>query len=286
MESSGLHFCMPEAENTSTDIAPQAVPQTNEGFEAFERGGQRQTLRQVLSKPVTIVAIVLGLAIMVFVVFLQQDPSALTLEIPELRYELLPNDGLSEGVPIAIRMGHLMVFQISDPVAGGGGATRAKQIITNLTLALNQLVENPPRVITIETGVDADSPVIVQKEYTDSDLSLQIVQVTAGDLALAKTDDAKLLARLWAERLTDSLRLLLFGEPPEFSRDTLFGSALDTLYVNAMSAEGSLTTDALNTAFEGLPVDLQRALTEAPSLPLPGSGPPNELQGAAAESGS
>ena len=68
-----------------------------------------------------------------------------------------------------------------------------------------------------------------------------------------KTDDAKLLAHIWAERLTDSLRLLIFGQPPEFSRDTQFGAALDTLHETA--------------AFDRLPVELREALTSFPSLP-------------------
>ena len=84
-------------------------------------------------------------------------------------------------------------------------------------------------------------------------------------MTLAKTDDAKLLARIWAERLTDAMRLLIFGEPPEFSRDSPFGSALDTLYVNAAAEAGALTTNALNEAFEELPVNLQKGSHRRPA---------------------
>ena len=264
---------MPDREHPHSGAYPQATAQPARELEALESGSKGDSLRQVLAKPATIISIVLGLAIIVFVFFLQQDPASLTLEVPEARYELLQNEGLTEGVPIAIRLGPLAIFQISDPLAGGGGAARARQVVDNLNSAVNQLAETPGRVITIETGGSEGMPTIVQKEYSDSEESLEIVQVSSDDLALAKSDNAKLLARVWAERLTDSLRLLLFGDPPEFSRDTPFGSALDTLYVNAVSQGGSLTSDALNTAFEELPDDLRQALISFPPLPPPADVP-------------
>ena len=273
---------MPEVENPTTGSRGQAAPPARQSLEALASSSEQESLKQVLTKPLTLVAVGLGLAIAGLVFFLQQDPGVLTLEIPEVRFELLPNQGVTEGVPIAIRMGHLMLFQISDPVSGAAGAARAKQVVANLNQALDELVADPPRVITIQTGTSEGLPTIVQKEFTDSPESLEIVSVTADDMALAKTDDAKLLARIWAERLTDSLRLLIFGEPPEFSRDSPFGSALDTLYVNAANEAGALTTDALDTAFEGLPVNLQKALNQDPPEP-----PAVEtLQGAAPDSGS
>ena len=148
-------------------------------------------------------------------------------------------------------LGPLTLFEINDPLGGGGGAARAKNIVKNLSTTLAQLEDQPGRVITIISGGTDGLPSIVQKENADSDVSLQIIQVTPDDMVLAGTEDAKLLARVWAERLTDSLRLLLFGEPPEFSRDTAFGGALDTLYVNAHAEAGKLTTEALDSAFEG-----------------------------------
>ena len=273
---------MPDVENPVTDSRGQAAPPAGQTLESLASSSERESLKQILTKPVTLVAIGLGLAIIGLVFFLQQDPGVLTLEIPEVRFELMPNEGVTEGVPIAIRMGHLMLFQISDPVSGAAGAARAKQVVASLTQALDELVADPPRVITIQAGVDEGLPTIVQKVYTDSPESLEIVSVTADDMALAKTDDAKLLARIWAERLTDSMRLLIFGEPPEFSRDSPFGSALDTLYVNAANESGALTTAALNTAFEGLPVNLQKALNQDPPQPPV----VDTLQDAATESGS
>lgn len=224
-------------------------------------------MRQVLTKPKSLVAIGLGLVIIAVVFYLQEDPAALTLETPEVRYELLQNQGATSGIPIAIRLGPLTVFQISDPAAGGGGATRAREVVANLEVAVAQLVATPGLVITIENSREEGMLTIVQKEKVDSPESLEIVSVTPDDLRLVDSEDAKLLARVWAERLTDSLRLLIFGSPPEFSRDTAFGSALDTLYVDTRNVHGRLTSDGLTEVFEGLRDDVREALVGFPPLP-------------------
>ena len=257
---------MPTAKNPPPSRHRASQAQQLGGLEDRARG---ESLKQILTKPVSIVGITLALIVVGITIMLEQDPTTLRLEIPEVRYELMRNEGLSGGVPIAIRLGNLLVFQISDPISGSQGAQRAKQVVESLTSALNELAEDPPRVITIENTAADGGPVIVQKEYEDSDHSLEIVSVTSDDLLLAKIDDSKLLARLWAERLTDSMRLLLFGQAPEFSRDTPFGAALDTLYVNAVNSEGSMTTATLNDVFDDLPVELQRALTEDPPVAPP-----------------
>ncbi len=235
-------------------------------LEALESGSQRSSLRQTLSKPVSIVAIVLAVVVVVVVGLLQQDPGAFRLQTPEARYSLLPPTGQTPGVPVAIQLGPLALFKISDSGAGGAGAARARRIAEGLSAAVLELEETPGRVITIETGTGTDMPRVVQKVTSTAAESLEIVQVEADDLVLAGTEDAKLLARVWAERLTDSLRLLLFGEPPEFSRQTAFGMALDTMYVNAREQDGRLTTEALMLAFEELPEAAHRALTEFEAL--------------------
>ncbi len=246
-----------------------AAVHSGKGLESLESGAKGDSFRQVLAKPVTVVAVVLGLAIVGIVFFLQQDPAALTLGLPEAKYELLQNEGLTPGVPIAIQLGPLTLFEISDPMAGGAGAGRAKQIVESLGTAVTELAETPGRVITIDTGTDLGMPRIIQKEGPNAEASLEIVSVTSDDMVLAKTENAKLLARIWAERLTDSLRLLIFGQPPEFSRDTRFGTALDTLHGTAVRESGALTTDALMTAFDQLPIELREALTSFPPLPPP-----------------
>ena len=132
-----------------------------------------------------------------------------------------------------------------------------KQVVASLTAAVLELAETPDRVITIDIAAAEGMPRTVQKETATAEELLEIVIVTSDDMISVKTDDAKLLAHIWAERLTDSLRLLIFGQPPEFSRDTQFGAALDTLHETA--------------AFDRLPVELREALTSFPSLPPPGS---------------
>ena len=256
---------MTQSEQPNPDMASQP----SRDLESFDTGAKRLSVREFLSKPLTIVAAVLSVAIAGLVVVLQQDPAALTLAVPEARYEILPNRGVTEGVPIAVRLGPLTVFTISDPLAGGGGAARSRQVVENLNTAVSQLVETPGRVITIETGGPEGMPSVVQKERADSAESLPIVQVSSDDMTLAGTDDPKLLARIWAERLTDSLRLLLFGDPPEFSRDSPFGGALDTLWVTADAQDGALTTEALSAAFEELSDELRKDLVSFPELPAP-----------------
>ena len=254
---------MPEPQSSPSSTNPP----DSKDFESWESGSKGESIRQVLSKPVSLVAIVLGLVVVAIVVFLQQDPASLTLELPEAKYELLPNEGLTDGVPIAIQLGPLTIFKISDPLAGGGGAGRARQIVEQITSAVDDLASTPGRVITIDSGADEGLPRIVQKETSDAEAFLEIVSVTSDDMLLSDTDDAKLLARVWAERLTDSLRLLIFGEPPEFSRDTTFGAALDILYGNASRESGALTSEALMKSFQELPTDLQDALTSFAPLP-------------------
>ena len=266
MEISALDPGMSDLEYPSADPLVSATPQAKKELEALATGSKGDSLRQIVRKPFTIVALALGFAIIGIVLFLQRDPSLLRLEAPDAQYELLQNQGLTPGLPIAIRLGPLALFEISDPMAGGAGATRARRVVANLNSAVAELEETPGRVITIETGASGQSYKIVQKAKSDSVESHEIVRITSDDLVLAQTDDAKLLARIWAERLTDSLRLLLFGEPPEFSRQSTFGSALDTLYVNARSQSGGLTTEALRLAFEELPEASRQALTTFTSL--------------------
>ena len=256
---------MPDQDRPHPPVAVQASKE----LESLESGSKGDSLRQILSKPVTIVAIVLGLAVVGIVVVLQEGPGALTLELPEVKYQLLQNEGLTQGVPIAIQLGPLTVFEISDPMAGGGGAGRAKEVVASLAAAVRELAETPGRVITIDTGAAEGMPRIVQKETATAEELLEIVSVTSDDMVLVETEDAKLLARIWAERLTDSLRLMIFGQPPEFSRDTQFGAALDTLHGTASRESGALTTDALMAAFDELPVELREALTSFPPLPAP-----------------
>lgn len=263
---------MPETPHPPSGRPPEPAAQASGELQALASGAKRQSFGQVLRRPLTIVALVLFACTVALVFFLQQDPAALRLQRPSVQRELLQNVGRTEGLPVAIQLGFLTVFEINDPRAGGAGADRANRVIGNLDSALQELEESPGRVITIDSEGEEGMPRIVQKAHSDSAEALEIVQVTSDDLALARADDAKLLARVWAERLTDSFRLLLFGEPPEFSRDSDFGRALDTLYVNARAESGRLTTEALETAFEALPDPQRQALTSFPELPSADAG--------------
>lgn len=260
---------MPDQNQATTPPWPRPTNESQRTgqLESLASGSKRESFRQILAKPSTIVGIILGIVVIGVVIFLQQGPSTLLLELPEARYELLPNQGLVAGVPIAIQLGPLTLFQISDPMAGGAGAARARQIVDSLNSAVTELRESPGRVITIDSDPDEGMPRIVQKETSDAGASLEIVRVTSDDMALMSTDNAKLLARVWAERLTDSLKLLVFAQPPEFSRDTDFGAALDSLYGNAIRESGALTSAQLAATFEDLPSAQREALTSFPPLP-------------------
>ena len=254
-----------QATSTATP-RPAGEPGRSGELESLAAGAERETIRQVLGKPKAIVGILLGIAVVGIVILLQRGPSALTLQLPEAKYELLPNQGLTAGVPIEIHLGPLTLFQISDPMAGGAGAGRARQVVESLTTAVEELRDSPGRVITIDSAPDG-MPRIVQKETSDAEDAFEIITVTSDDTALMQTDDAKLLARIWAERLVDSLKVLVFAQPPEFSRDTEFGAALDTLFGTADRESGSLTSEVLAETFEQLPEAQKEALTTFPPLP-------------------
>ncbi len=269
MEQQGLHTPMPDDQQATSTATPQPAntPSPNRELGSLASASNEESFRQVLAKPSTIVGIVLGIVVAGVVIVLQTGPSHLTLDPPEAKYELLPNEGLVEGVPIAIQLGPLTLFQLADPMAGGAGAVRARQVVENLNSAVLELGANQNRVITIESSRDEGMPRIVQKATPNSTESIEIVTVTSDDMTLMSTDDAKLLARVWAERLTDSMKLLVFAKPPEFSRDTDFGAALDTLYVNARRESAKLTSAKLAEAFEELPSAQREALTSVPTLP-------------------
>ncbi len=234
-------------------------------LEALVKGGESEPLGQMLKKPAVVVAVLLGLCIVVGVWFLQQGSGMLVLDAPEVSYELLRNQGLTEGVPIAIRLGPLTVFQISDPLAGGAGASRAKEIVQNVELAVAELIESPGRTITIDSTAEEQLPVIVQKSSPNDDAGLEVVRVSTDDVKLAGEEDPKRVARIWAERLTDALKLLQFGEPPKFTIGSEFGNALETLYLNARNEKGGISTDSIGDSFEQLTDEQKLALTTFPA---------------------
>lgn len=245
-------------------------PQDGGNFE-FRDAGKKQNFGDVMKKPSTIVSIVLGLAVVGLVFWLQQRAIATALPPPTVSYELLPNIGLTEGVPIAIKINQVAVFQISDPLAGGGSAERAREIVENLEGAIQDLVDAPGREITLDER--GDYPMIVQMA-PDGTGYREIAQPNADDLILAGLEEPKAVARLWAERLTDALKALMFAEPPEFTQGTPFGHALDTMLFGARGERGEVSGGSLDQSFEELS-DLEKlTLSELPPRPGgPDDGP-------------
>ncbi len=250
---------------------PRAEAGANESgeLEALVKGGEGESLGETLKKPVSIIALALGLCVAAGVWLLQQSGVTLILDAPDVTYELLSNRGVTEGVPIAIRLGPLTVFQISDSMAGGGGADRAKRVVSNVESAVADLVENPGRTITIDSTAEEQLPAIVQKSSPEDDGGIEIVRVSTDDVTLAGEDDPKRVARIWAERLTDGLKVLQFGEPPKFTVGSEFGNALETLYLNARNEKGGISTDSIDDSFDNLSDEQKLALTTFPAPEKP-----------------
>ena len=255
---------MSDPANMTVPRMPDADAPAPRGLEALIEGGKAESLGQTLKKPVMIVAMLLGLGIVVGVWFLQTGSGALRLSAPAVSYELLQNQGLTEGVPIAITLGPLTVFKISDPMSGGRGAARAKTVVENIELAVQELIESPGRTITIDSNAEEQLPTIVQKASPNDTSGLEVIRVTTDDVKLAGEEDPKQVARIWAERLTDGLKLLQFGEEPKFTKGSEFGSALETLYLNARNEKGGISTESIADAFEELGDEQKLALTTFP----------------------
>jgi hypothetical protein len=224
----------------------------------------RPSWTEALKKPSTIISIVLGIAVLGLVIWLQQRSESTDLPAPVVTYEILPNEGLTEGLPVAIKLNQIAVFRISDPLGGQGGAERAKAIVASLEGAIADLEEQSGREITLnERG---DYPAIVQSAGDGSGARV-IVELTADDLILAGIDSGKGVARFWAERLTDSLKVMMFGEAPEFTEGTEFGDALISLYMGARGERGAMSGDSLEESFEALAEEQKLLLAELPPRP-------------------
>ncbi len=255
---------MSDPANINAPRLPDADAPESQGLETLGQGGKGESLRQTLKKPVMVVAMLLGLGVITGVWFLQTGSGALRLTAPAVSYELLQNHGLTEGVPIAITVGPLTVFKISDPMSGGTGAARAKAVVGNIEQAVQELIESPGRTITIDSNVEQQLPMIVQKASPNDATGLEVIRVSTDDVSLAGEEDPKQVARIWAERLTDGLKLLQFGEQPKFTRGSDFGNALETLYLNSRNENGGISTESIEEAFEELSDEQKLSLTTFP----------------------
>lgn len=250
---------------SDTHTSDLAKPRGGGDFE-FRDAGTKRSFGDVMKKPSTIISIVLGVAVIGLVIWLQQRAVSTALPPPKVSYELLPNLGLTEGVPIAIKINQVAVFQISDPLAAGGSAERAREIVQNLEGVIQDLVDAPGREITLDER--GDYPMIVQMA-PDGTGYREIVQPNADDLILAGMEEPKAVARLWAERLTDALKALMFAEPPEFTQGTPFGHALDAMLFGARGERGAISGESLDESFERLSDAEKLTLSALPPRPGP-----------------
>ena len=215
----------------------------------------------ILKQPLTIAAALLTLGVIGVIVWLEAGKVSVELPPPEVTYELLPNKGLTEGVPIAVKINDVSIFKISDPVAGGGGALRAKEIVENVQGAIDDLLERPGRNITIDES--GPMPAIIQS-LPDGTGKRLIVQLNEEDVVVSEQTDAKWLARTWAERLTDALKVFVFAEAPQFTDGSEFGAALTTLFLDSKGERGAISGSSIDEAYEGLSDDQRFALADFP----------------------
>lgn len=259
------------------DLRPAADPlpaeQADHGLGFAERA-KGKSLAEKLKQPISIAAIVLTSLVIGFVFYLEGFSFHTGMSRPEISYELLRNEGLTDGVPIAIKMNQVAVFKISDPMLDG--AERAKEVIEQLEAVLDDLEAEPGRIVTIDIE-SSRMPSIIQTK-SDGTQARLLIQLTPDDIALSGQKDPKWLARVWAERVTDVLKVFLFGEPPKFTVGIDFGKALTTMYVEAIGERGGVSSHSLELAYVGLSEEQQLALVEFPAPP-PEDGRQASLQG-------
>lgn len=225
----------------------------------FDKRVKKPTLKSILKQPITVAATVLVLGVAGLVMYLESESMTGNLPEPDVTYTLLPtNQGLTDGVPVTIKLNKIALFVVDDPMEGGAGASRAKDTVEKLKRAVEVLKENPGKVITLDESYNRMA--IVQQNHDGTERQL-IIRLSKGDLTLAGETDEKRLARVWAERLTDSLKVIAFGEAPEFSTGTEFGDAIEALYELARERYGTISQDALDGALELL-TDPQRLALE------------------------
>ena len=260
----------------STEAAPRPLEQDGAEFTFADRA-KGATFQAILKRPVTVATIVLVIMIGVVVALLESGSLEIELPVPEVSYTLLPNEGRTSGVPIAIKLNQIAIFMVNDPLEGGGGAQRAQDLVDQIQRSVDRAFAEQGKALRIDNKT-GNLPAIVLTEEDGSGKEV-LIQMTPEDLALAGDTDAKRVARIWAERLTDTLRVIAFAEPPKFTKGTDFGNALTAMYTGARDEKGFIRGSALNQSFEALP-PLQRLALET----LPSRAPqPEEL--AAAESG-
>lgn len=243
-----------------------------EELHTLEEQNRERSFKEIMRRPVSIAALSLTLGVGALVAYLERGSFQIELQAPEISYELLPNEGLTEGVPIAIKLNDVAVFKIDDPMQGGA-ANRAKEVVATLEKFIDEMIEDPKaNVLTLDVE-SADLPAIIHTGI-DGLVKTPIVQLTDGDVLLSGQKDAKWMARVWAERLTDSLKLFVYGQEPQETMSSDFGEALATLYLRAREERGAVSKGSLEDGFETL-TDIQKsALVSFPPPEQPEAGTP------------
>ena len=248
--------------STPDPSAKPSPPQDEESLN-FGEDFEDHSWKAIIFRPSTLAAAALLVGILLFIAFLEQGAVDRTLPLPEVSYSLQRNEGITAGVPIAIKMNQVTVFLISDPMESGSGAERAKRVVGNLQTEL-QLIENQPGK-TVTLDIDSDLPAIVIAR-PDGTERRTLIQLQPGDLTLVGETDGKRVARVWAERLTDAIKVFVFAEPPKFSKGTEFGDSMEAMYATAIQHGGAISKGSLDFAFASLNDRQRQALETLPIL--------------------
>ncbi|MCB1020891.1 MAG: hypothetical protein H6509_09040 [Bryobacterales bacterium] len=238
---------------------------------AFGERAKGKTFKETLKQPVFVAAFLLFLGIIGLIFYLERGRINVELPPPEVTYELLPNQGLTEGVPIAIKINQVSVFQIDDPMQGGSAA-RAKEVVAAIQGAVQDLVDEPGRVVTLDVD-SSELPAIVQDNPNGGGRRV-LIQLTQGDVTLSGQTDPKWLARSWAERVTDAFKVFVFGEAPMFSVASDYGEALQTMHTAALQERGAISLGSLNRAYDEMPDAEKSKLANFPPPDPPAKGTP------------
>ncbi len=211
-----------------------------------------------LLRPMTVIFALGVVAVFSIVFYLYESTAVGELPLPTVKYELLPNEGRGKGVPVAIKVNQLAVFLIDDPMEEG--AKRAQQIVASIEEILQHAKADAGLRFAVETKEGRPSLVVVTQAGPEPKI---LASVTEGDAALAGEADPARVAARWAERLTDAVKLYVFGEAPTFSKGTEFGDILSLVYKAALDSHGHVSKKSLDRAYQQLTL-AQRAALETP----------------------
>lgn len=241
----------PEPPSTAPPVQPVTL--------SFIEEAGKSSWKSQLVRPSTIIFAAGTIAVISLAAYMAWRTSEPDLPPPAVSYSLLPNEGKSKGIPVAIKVNHLAVFMIDDPMEGGA-ATRAQQLVNVLT----ETIKKAKGESDVRFAVDTVNgrPAILEVTHDGPDQKT-LASITEGDAALAGESDANRVAARWAERLTDAVKVYVFAQAPTFSTGTDFGDALSVLYRSA-SGGGKLTRRSLERAFQQLSEPQRKALETPP----------------------